>query len=152
MPKNWQSYSSSDWTVSAYIVPIFSFDVEFNGKTYVFSANLHNGHYHFHYPKNLKLEKKAKKARSLGKGLIVLGLFVSLITLVASISVKRTPGIIMSLVMGAANIITLKNHNTSLTSVKRKIAKHKKQSMSAAILPEIIMAVLSWVVFGISMM
>lgn len=85
----WQSYETVDWNVSAYLVPIFSIDIDIYGKTYTINYNLHNGHYHYTYPVDKQLLKKKKAAKTWGTIIPIACLVVSCLT--ALLSFAGTP-------------------------------------------------------------
>ncbi len=60
LPNGWSKYSSTDWTVSAYFVPLFCIKINFNGKVYNLNYNLHNGRFNYGYPVSKKLLNTAK--------------------------------------------------------------------------------------------
>lgn len=146
LPSNWQSYSSSDWTVSAFIAPIYTFDVEFKGKTYVLSANLHNGCISYDFPKNYKLEKKAKSAKVLSKFALIVAIILAAVGVFSNIS-NGISSAILPLAVAAFDVLIFAKHNTSVYDIKRKMSKKNRQSIMLVMIPEDIALFLSLIVF-----
>lgn len=77
LPQGWQSYETTDWSVSAFLVPIFSIDIKIYGKEYTVNYNLHNGEYNYKYPIDKLILKNKKKAKTLSRLITIPCLIVS---------------------------------------------------------------------------
>ena len=64
IPKGTTRYESTDWWVSAYVVPVLVVSLNFNGKEYQMYYNLQNNRYHFKWADNPEIKAKAKKAKN----------------------------------------------------------------------------------------
>lgn len=89
LPSGWKSYEANDWTVSAYLVPIFSIDITVNGKEYTINYNLHNGHWNYDYLINKAILKKAKSVPRTAKALSIVGLILAAFFTVVALATQK---------------------------------------------------------------
>lgn len=136
LPSGWQSYETVDWNVSAYLVPIFSIDIDIYGKTYTINYNLHNGHYHYTYPVDKQLLKKKKAAKTWGAIIPIACLVVS--CLAALLSFAGTPDNKWRAIFAAAaaiyNIVMIVKFKKSESYYQSYYSKHPDEKVSKTLM------------------
>ena len=136
LPSGWQSYETVDWNVSAYLVPIFSIDIDIYGKTYTINYNLHNGHYHYTYPVDKQLLKKKKAAKKWGTIVPIACLVVS--CLAALLSFAGTPDnkwrAIFAAVAVVYNIVMVVKFKKTESYYQDYYSKHPDEKVSKTLM------------------
>lgn len=104
LPNGWQKYQSRSWDVSAYLVPVIYIRMEYKGKIYGLSFNLHNGYNNSkNYPTDKSTYNKAVKAQKIAKiattaSMIITGLLTIITLLSESLFILPLIGLIAALV------------------------------------------------------
>lgn len=135
LPSGWQSYETLNWDVSAYLVPIFSIDIDIYGKTYTINYNLHNGHYHYTYPVDKKLLKKKKAAKTWG-GIIPIACLVlsCLATILVFAGNSDNKWRLLTAVAVVYNIAMVVKFKKSESYYQNYYAKHPDEKVSKTLM------------------
>lgn len=140
LPQGWQSYETTDWSVSAFLVPIFSIDIKVYGKEYTVNYNLHNGEYNYKYPIDKQLISKSKKASRLGTFVSIACLVVSIACLLLSFATlsNKAYRAIISAAAVVYNIVMVIKYKKKESYWRDYFAKHSDKGVAKAILPVLI--------------
>lgn len=153
LPSSTQSFRSKDWSVSAYLVPVLSIEIQEGGKWYYCSYNLQNGYYHWEYPDNpalLKLGKDTKRytflLRLAAVALSVIGLLIAL-----GSGTDNLLSYIVPLAAGVVNIFLWKTSKKTGKYFDRFFIKNPDKTMVSQLIPAFVAAGVGFIsmIFGI---
>lgn len=120
LPSGWQRYESRSWDVSAYLVPVIYIKMEYKGKIYGFSFNLHNGCYSCkNYPTDRSTFNRATKAQKLAKvasitSMIFTGSFTLITLLSEELFIFPLIGLVAALVGFFINKKSFKKYESTI--------------------------------------
>ncbi|MBO5287142.1 MAG: hypothetical protein J6B34_03375 [Clostridia bacterium] len=144
LPKNYTSYKSNSWSVSAYIVPVLVVIVKYNNKEYQMYYNLQNGYYHWEWPNDPKLLKKGKDAKRY-VGLIRFAcVALSIIGAILAITAGSGGGIAVGIIGAIINIIIMNKSKKAPKFYQDKFLKNPNKSVGSCLpetIPQVILAV-----------
>ncbi len=148
LPKNYSSWQSKRWSVSAYIVPTLVVIMKYNGKDYFLYYNLHNGYYHWEWPTDPVIIKKAKNTKKLAKFFRVVTMIAGVLGAIVGFANGAAPVGIAALAF--AIVAFVMNKKASGKDYKDVFKKNKEKSVFSCVIPEFIFLVLSVIALFIS--
>lgn len=151
LPSGWSSYQSESWTVSAFLVPIFSVDIDFEGKEYTLNYNLHNGHYYYTFPTDKRIIKKAKTTNLVANIISWLCPILSVLAFIIGVQGEnaQTQGYVFAIIGAIISAIVLfaRKKRRTKAAYEKYYKKHKKTPIAVALIPEIIVGVITFFCF-----
>lgn len=154
VPRGTTSYESTNWSISAYAVPVMVIFFKFKGKTYNFYYNLQNGHYHYAWEYDPALINRGLKAKKTAKIIRTVSILVTVLSLVLAFTRESNAGAkIMPIIFGAIQIWLWKKNTLSTSYYKNYFVDHPKKKVGALLKSAIFGAFLAFLalMFGISL-
>lgn len=149
IPQGTTEYSSTDWSISAYFVPVLVIFKNFGGKEYKMYFNLQNGCWHIEWPEDPTVKanaKKEKKFMGLYKAACIL---LSFIAMIVGANSGVTASILLTVALLIAQIvITVKNKPSSYEFEKKYLKNRTRKPAVGALLrviPMLVIVVLGFI-------
>ncbi|MGM9968964.1 MAG: hypothetical protein ACI35S_01040 [Anaeroplasma sp.] len=149
LPKNYTSWQSKKWSVSAYIVPTLVVILNHNGSEYQLYYNLHNGYYHWEWPIDPAILNKAKKTKRLAKLTRVFGVIFGILALVFAIINKNVVAGIIGVLFGLIAFILIKKSKKNYLNIFKK---NKNKSIISCMIPELIITIITFIAFIVAIL
>ncbi len=146
VPRGTTSYESTNWSISAYAVPVMVIFFKYKDKTYNFYYNLQNGHYHYAWEYNPVLINKGLKAKKVAKTIRVVSILATVLALVLSFTrtAASSGAKIMPIVFGAIQIWLWKRNQLSTSYYKNYFVDHPKKKIVALLKSAIFAGILAF--------
>ncbi|MBR3893888.1 MAG: hypothetical protein IKJ35_01945 [Clostridia bacterium] len=137
LPAGSQSFRSKEWSVSAYLVPVLSIEMQIDKKWYYSNYNLQNGYYNWDYPDNPALLKLGKTTKTTLSLLRVLAVGLSVVGLLMALTSSKASALsyIVPVAIGALNIFIWKNTKKKGKYYDRFFLKNPNKTMVSQLIP-----------------
>lgn len=155
VPRGTTSYESTNWSISAYAVPVMVIFFQYKGKTYNFYYNLQNGHYHYAWETDPALIARGKKAKKVGKLMKTLALIATIFFAILGFATEAYFGAVVSLIFLVVQIIIMKKSSHSKSFYENYFVNNPNKSVKAllkAAIANVVFAGLSFFATIIAMM
>ena len=154
VPRGTTSYESTNWSISAYAVPVMVIFFKYKDKTYNFYYNLQNGHYHYAWENDPTLINRGKKAKKLNKRIKLFSLLATILFTVLGFAIGSGAGAgIVPIISGALQIVIWKKNTHSNSFYENYFINHPKKKVGALLKSAIFNAILAFfaLIFAISL-
>ena len=146
VPAGTTSYESKDWSVSAYLVPILTVEINHNGKTYWILENLHNGCYSFDWPNDPALLAKGHKAKRASAGIKALAFILPIIGLIGAVSGEFSlAGLLLTIAGFVINCFIAKKTQKTKSEYERIFLNKPSAPLATAFKAPIFMVVIGFI-------
>ena len=143
VPRGTTSYESTNWSISAYAVPVMVIFFKYKDKTYNFYYNLQNGHYHYAWEYDPALKEKGKKGKKIFSLVNLGALALTLVAFILGVNKSAAGPIIVPIASFIFQAWRWKNKSFSKNYAENYFINNSKKKMSSLIRPAIVNAVIA---------
>ncbi|MBE6555906.1 MAG: hypothetical protein E7663_06770 [Ruminococcaceae bacterium] len=148
IPKGTTRYESTEWWVSAYIVPVLVICLNFKGKEYQMYYNLQNNRYHWKWADNPKLLENGKKARTYATLIKIAAFFFNVLGIILAISGEFSAfPFVVGLAALVINILIAKKKSKTKKQYQDMFLKNPTKKLASALKTPIAMAIIAFIAF-----